>query len=155
VRPAEGTLTADERSMAMLAHLLTIFATFFAPLAIYFAKRHESRFVAFHALQALLWQGVVVASFFPPIFVFMFMTGIGIPESSPAARNSLAPPSEVVFAVLVAWGLLMLLGLVNLACTVYMAARAHSGHWSRYPGVGALVERYSSGDTRNHRRNAR
>ena len=45
----------DECVIAMLAHVLMIFSWFWAPLIIYFAKR-DSRFVAFHALQALYWQ---------------------------------------------------------------------------------------------------
>jgi uncharacterized membrane protein len=37
----------------MLAHLLQFFAGFIPPLVIYLVKRN-SRFVAFHAMQALL-----------------------------------------------------------------------------------------------------
>ncbi len=56
--------TPDERTTAMLAHVLTIFAGFIAPLIIYLAKRRDSRFVAFHAMQALLWHLWMLALYF-------------------------------------------------------------------------------------------
>jgi uncharacterized Tic20 family protein len=45
----------DERTTAMLARLLMIFTWFIGPLILYLVKR-ESRFVAFHSLQALIFQ---------------------------------------------------------------------------------------------------
>ena len=47
--------TQDERTMATLAHVLQVVGWFIAPLIIFFIKR-ESRFVAFHALQAIFLQ---------------------------------------------------------------------------------------------------
>lgn len=61
-QPAEPS--HDERTSAMLAHVLSIFTGFVGPSVIYFAKRRESRFVAFHAKQAMLWHlGLFVAMF--------------------------------------------------------------------------------------------
>ena len=47
--------TSDETTSALLAHVLQIFTWWIGPLAIYLAKR-DSKFVSFHAMQALLWQ---------------------------------------------------------------------------------------------------
>ena len=47
--------TPDERSMATLAHALQPIGSWIAPLVIFIIRR-QSRFVAFHALQALLLQ---------------------------------------------------------------------------------------------------
>jgi uncharacterized membrane protein len=49
--------SADERSLASLAHALQIVGSFIAPLIIFLIRR-DSKFVAFHALQALLLQVV-------------------------------------------------------------------------------------------------
>lgn len=70
--------THDERTMAMLAHVLSIFAGFVAPLVIYFVKRRESRFVAFHALQAIFWHLTMMIAMFGTFIVFaagMFASG--------------------------------------------------------------------------------
>src|SRR5437016_5088910 len=57
----------DEKLLAALAHVLPLVGAFVVgPLVIYVLKRHESRFVAFHALQAMAWQLVwcVLGTFF-------------------------------------------------------------------------------------------
>ncbi len=71
----------DERSFAMLAHALQIVGWFIAPLVIFLVRR-ESRFVAFHALQALLFQiaymvlmGILFAGMFAAMFLSMPMEG--------------------------------------------------------------------------------
>lgn len=53
----DGTcLVRDDRTMAMLAHVLMIVTGFIGPLILYFIKKDESRFVAFHSLQALYFS---------------------------------------------------------------------------------------------------
>jgi len=54
--------SADERSLASLAHALQIVGWFIAPLIIFLIRR-DSKFVAFHALQALLLQIVYMIMF--------------------------------------------------------------------------------------------
>src|SRR5262245_61665007 len=61
--------TQDERTMATLAHALQIIGSWIAPLVIFLIRR-ESRFVAFHALQALLLQILHVIAIV--IFVFVW-----------------------------------------------------------------------------------
>src|SRR3954469_4856066 len=64
---SEG-LTSDERMWAMLSHGLAVAGHVFSastlcwlgPLIIWLTKRQTSRFVAFHALQSLLWQLVIM-----------------------------------------------------------------------------------------------
>ena len=49
------TPSKDACTMAMLAHLLSIFTGFLGPLILYLIKKDEDRFIAFHSLQALYW----------------------------------------------------------------------------------------------------
>jgi len=55
VPPPNLELTQDEKAYAGLAHALMISTWWIGPLVIFLMKR-SSRFVSFHALQALLWQ---------------------------------------------------------------------------------------------------
>jgi len=48
--------TKSERMGAAIAHAGTVFAWFLAPLLVYMVKRGESKYVEFHAMQALLWS---------------------------------------------------------------------------------------------------
>ena len=49
--------------MAMLAYILGIFTGFIGPLVLWLIKKDQSKFVAFHALQALLLHAIVVIGY--------------------------------------------------------------------------------------------
>lgn len=142
--PQQGP-TSDERSMAILAHVLSIFSSFVAPLIIYLMKRKESRFVGFHALQALVWHvGFMVAWFGISIaFLVAMVSGAvqfpGPPRAGAQGGVPFPPLSLGFFAV---WFAMMLLWFVNIGFSVYLAIRSGTGKWSHYPLVGALVQRF-------------
>jgi len=48
--------TSDEKTMAILAHVLTLVAWFIPPLIIYILKKDESAFVTQHAKESLNFQ---------------------------------------------------------------------------------------------------
>ncbi len=48
--------TSDERTMAILSHVLTLVAGVFAPLVIYLIKKDESEYVTRHAKESLNFQ---------------------------------------------------------------------------------------------------
>ncbi len=142
--PAEPT--QHERTTAMLAHVLSTFAGFIAPLVIYIAKRRESRFVAFHALQALFWHLSMFVTMFGVMIVFfvsMFVSGaMNHPFPPPGAGHAAGFPPPAVFLLMFAiWGLMMMSWFVNLGFTVYVGVQSHAGRWTRYPLVGGLVAR--------------
>ena len=55
--------SSSERLAAVIAHVGTWFGWFLVPLCVYLIKRGESRYVEFHAMQALLWSvfGTIVS----------------------------------------------------------------------------------------------
>jgi|SRR5579859_1315751 len=140
--------TSDERTTAMLAHVLTIFAGFIASGVIYLAKRRDSRFIAFHALQAVLWHlwmFVVFFVAFAGFFVLMFATvGFGhSPTHAPPGHDAPPPPAFFIgfFGFFGIWLVMMLSWAVNVGFCVYVAVQASSGRWTRYPLVGSLARR--------------
>ena len=48
--------TSDEKTLALLAHVLTFVAPILAPLIIYLVKKDESGYVAYHAKESLNFQ---------------------------------------------------------------------------------------------------
>jgi|SRR4051794_17144717 uncharacterized Tic20 family protein len=48
--------TSDEKTMALLAHVLTFIFPILAPLIIYLVKKDESSFIAYHAKESLNFQ---------------------------------------------------------------------------------------------------
>ena len=65
--------SSDEKTMAILAHALTIVVGFIAPLIIYLIKKDESSFIAHHARESLNFQITIFI-----IIVALFITVIGI-----------------------------------------------------------------------------
>jgi len=133
--------TRDDRSMAMLAHVLSAFSGFIGPLVIFFVKRRESRFVAFHALQALFWHLLLMVTMFGSIIVFagiMIGSAIGHGHEPPSHG---APPPAFFFGFFGIWALMMLSWLANMGFTIYLGIQANAGRWTRYPIVGSLVAR--------------
>jgi len=98
--------TSDEKTMAMLAHILMLVFGFIPPLVIWLIKKDESKFVADNAKEALnfiitLCIGYIVAFFL--IFIF-----IGIL-------------------------LFVLLGLVQLVLVIIATIKTSEGKIYRYP----------------------
>jgi len=114
-------LTADERLWAMLAHLfallgyLVLLGQYIAPLVIYLVYRDRSRFVAFHALQALYFQLALLV-----LWAMVYVAGI------------------------LTCGLGFLLAIVptvlNLVFVLIAAIRANNGEWYELPLVGAMAK---------------
>jgi uncharacterized protein len=127
--------TQDEKTMAMLAHVLQIFTWWIGPVVIFVVKQ-DSKFVRFHALQALLWQvGLVVfwmigmAVWFAAIFSTIFSAAGRTPPNQ-------APP----VAMFVGFGLIWLLFLAgylsNIVFGIVFGIKAGRGEWACYPLVG-------------------
>ena len=65
--------TSDEKTMAILSHILCLVAGFIAPLVIYLIKKDESPYVRDHAKESLNFQ---ITMFI--IYVVLIITIIGI-----------------------------------------------------------------------------
>jgi hypothetical protein len=65
--------SSDDKTMALLSHILTIVAGFIAPLIIYLIKKDQSEFVAYHAKESLNFQITVFI-----IAIALIITIIGI-----------------------------------------------------------------------------
>ena len=118
--------TEDERNFAMLAEVLQLFAGFIPPLVIYFVKRN-SRFVAFHALQALFWQIAYFVIIMLGMVIF-FVSIIGtIAHQFPKGMTNNAPPAGLFLGMGAFWLVFMIGWLVNLILAIYYGIKAHQG----------------------------
>jgi uncharacterized Tic20 family protein len=124
----------EERSMATLAHILQVVGWWVAPLIIFLIKR-ESRFVSFHALQALLLQIAymfLTFTFMGLWFVFFFL----MVAQHPATHGS-PPPAMFVLFPLVWLGFIAAWSVMLVIAIVY-AIKAGRGEWAEYPLLGRL-----------------
>lgn len=102
--------TSDEKTMAVLSHILTIVAPILAPLIIYLIKKNESRFVESHAKESLNFQITVAI-----IIIILFITIIGI---------------------LIAW----IVGIISLVLVIIATIRASEGKLYKYPFSIRLIK---------------
>ena len=100
------TPTSDERTLAILAHILTIVSSFIAPLVIYLLKKDESAFVSEHAKESLNFQITM-------FILFMI--------------------SFILMLVLIGFLLIWLLSIANLVLVVIATIKANENKMYRYP----------------------
>lgn len=102
--------TQDEKTVAMLAHLLTFVSSILAPLIIYLVKKDESQFVATHAKESLNFQITMVI-----ISIGLAITIIGL------------------FLIWAVW-------VFALVCVIIATIRANEGKIYRYPFTWRLIK---------------
>lgn len=113
------TLTADEKTWAMASHALTfVEGGVIGPLAVYLLKKDESEFIAFHALQSLLFG----------LFWAVFATVI------------ILPLTLCTFG-LGAFGIFFVVPFY-LGFEVVAVLKANEGEWYRLPIVGDIAARH-------------
>jgi len=134
---SEVAKTSDERTMATPAHALQLIGGWIAPLIIFFIKR-DSRFVSFHALQALLLQSayfVLMMVVMVAVFVALIV-GVAI-QQQPDQHASLPPVFLILFPIF--WLGMMGWWVFVLVITIVYGIKAGRGEWADYPLVGRLA----------------
>jgi len=71
---ALAEISQDERTLALLAHLSVLVLAIIGPLIIFLVKKDESEYVAFHALQALVYQAVTMVVVMTVMTVVLLVT---------------------------------------------------------------------------------
>ncbi|MCC7526708.1 MAG: DUF4870 domain-containing protein [Chitinophagaceae bacterium] len=102
--------TSDEKTLAILSHILTLVAWLIAPLVIYLIKKDESPFVAAHAKESLNFQITVAL-----VCIVLAITLIGI---------------------LLIW----LVGVFALILVIVATIKANDGRLYRYPFTLRLIK---------------
>jgi len=127
----------DDRSNALLLHILAIFSGFLAPLVFFIIKR-DSLFVKFHSLQALIWYAAYMVVFVAGMmitFSIMFYTLAQNPHPAPGE----APPLALfgIFGFVWLWG--MGGWVVNVILGSIYGIKSNQGEWACYPLIGKFV----------------
>jgi uncharacterized Tic20 family protein len=111
--------TSDEKSMAMLCHLLGILTGFLGPLILWIVKKDSSPFIDHHGREALNFQFTVLLAMFllvSTMIVLMFIL-VGF----------------LLFPVII------LVSIEALVLEIIACVAASNGEWHRYPFCLRLV----------------
>ena len=112
-------VTPEDKSLAMLCHLLGIFTGFIGPLIVWLVKKDQSAFIAHHGRESLNFQLTVMLIMFcltSATFILMFV---------------------VVGIVLVP--VLFVVPILALVAEIMAAVAAQNGEWYRYPWCIRMV----------------
>jgi uncharacterized Tic20 family protein len=105
--------TEDDRTMAMLCHLLSIFTGFIGPLVIWLVKKDSSRFVDHHGRESLNFQlTVLLASICLGALAFVLM---------------------FIFVGILLIPVIMAISVLALVAEIMACLAANRGEWHRYP----------------------
>ncbi|AYD46863.1 DUF4870 domain-containing protein [Arachidicoccus soli] len=94
---------SDEKTLGLLAHIITLISTFIGPLIIFLVKKDESAFVTHHAKESLNFQITMAL-----LSIILFISIIGI---------------------LLLW----IVGILTLVLVIVATIRASEGKLYRYP----------------------
>ena len=127
--------TQDEKTMAMLAHILQIFTWWIGPLVIFLVKQ-DSKFVRFHALQALLWQiALMVLGMIGVCLWFAVILSTVFSSAGRAAPNQ-APPLALFVGMGTIWLGFIAVYFLNILLGILFGIKAGRGEWASYPLLG-------------------
>jgi len=127
-------LTQDEKAYAGLAHALMTCTWWIGPLVIYLTKK-ESRFVRFHAMQALFWQIVFTFGYFVGLAAFVAVM-IATVAMQPQNVPNQPFPIAVFIVMPIFWLFIMAAWAITLILAIMYALKAMRGEWAAYPVLG-------------------
>jgi len=137
--PAE--VSQDEKAYAGLAHALMISTWWIGPLIIYLIRR-ESRFVSFHALQALFWRIVfTVLNIMGMVVFFAVMLSSVLSASHGNAPQSDSPPVLLFIMFPIFWLVMMGGYAISMTLGIVYCLKAMRGEWAGYPLIGSWARR--------------
>lgn len=121
--------------MALLVYILGIFSGFLAPLIFFLVKR-DSKFVSFHALQALAWHVIYFVCIFGAMMVFI----ISMIASGGFRSHAPSDPPWAFFGFFgFFWLAAMAGGILNIVLGVLFGIKAHKGEWARFALLGDWI----------------
>jgi uncharacterized Tic20 family protein len=140
-------LSQDERIMAALAHItiLVPFMGVIAPIFIWVTQKEKSQYAGFQALQAVVFQLLLVLAWFIGIgcymgsFIFSFIGMAGFSAIDAPGQNFGVLAVLVPFIV---FGLIILTAFVFIIYGIIAAIKTLHGKAFRYAIIGNRVERF-------------
>ena len=136
--------TSDEKVFAALAHA-SVILSFFGPIGatiVWVFQRNKSKYVRYHALQAMGYQALTFWAWFISVFVFAFgVIGISFITTFLTSESSVLPPEAIFFIqpiimliIFGMWGLMFLIGFIG-------AVFCMLGKDFNYPILGNWLQR--------------
>lgn len=130
----------EERMQGMFSHLSIFFGGIILPIIFWAINKDKSKFVSFHALQALFFH-IAYAVLIVGFIMIMIIGGVGVGLlSSGLHAGARGGPSVLFIIVMVAFYLFIFLTALGvIGFSIYMAIKTYNGELKKYPVIGNIV----------------
>lgn len=137
---------SDEKLLALFSHLSIFFGGIVLPIIFWAINKDKSRFVRFHALQAIFFHiaylAIVIA-----VVIIMVLVGIGLGVLSAGTFAAGKDGSLfLLFALIIFYGFIFLSMFVFFGYGIYVGVKSYKGELRRYPVIGKIIYEKVYGD---------
>ncbi len=139
----QAPTTPDERTMALLAHVLQLVGGFIGPLVIFLIRKDQAPFVRFHALQALIWQLILLVTGLVVIGTMVALMVSSIIASGGMQHAPAQPPAGFLLGMAIIYPYSFCVGALNLVLAIVYGLKANKGEWAEYPIIGAWARSWA------------
>lgn len=139
-----GSYTNEEKLFALLCHLSVFIGGVFLPIILWATQKDKSKFVAFHALQAIFYQLSCIVIYVIFIFVFIFFY-MFLSVGAGALFFGLSPDFAPLVTILIVIGSIIFYAAIFIAIfgfmgyAIYVGIKAHQGELRKYPFIGDII----------------
>lgn len=133
-----GEISQEEKLISLLSHLSLFFGGVILPFIMWIVYRDKSKFVRFHALQAL-WFQILYIALLVVLVIVVAVLGIltGLITESGSTRQS--PSAVGIIFIFLMYGGMMLCILGAYAYSVYVGVKAYQGELKKYFLIGKII----------------
>lgn len=114
------SVAPEDKTLGLVAYVLAIFTSWIGPLILWLVKKDQSKFIGYHALQALMLMGGATV-----LYIVI---------------NILTVALHLGFIGFIVEGVI---GLIALALNIMAAIAASKGEWYEMPVVGAYARKFA------------
>ncbi len=141
--PEESIIQGDEKMLALFSHLSLFLGGIILPIIFWATNKDKSKFVTFHALQALWFHIAYIALILVFVFGFVIIAiigGVGM-STFAGATGSKEMPIFFIIAIVGFYAMLFAIVIGTICYSVYMGIKSYKGELCRYPIIGKKVYR--------------
>jgi hypothetical protein len=136
----------DEKILALFSHLSIFLGGIVLPIIFWAINKDKSRFVRFHALQAIFFHIAYVAIIIAVVIIMAFI-GIGLGILSAGTFAAGKDGSLIfVFAMIIFYGLIFISIFIFIGYGIYVGVKSYKGELKRYPVIGKIIYEKVYGD---------
>ena len=131
--------SSEEKILALFSHLSIFMGGIILPIIFWAINRDKSRFVRYHAMQAVFFHIAFIVLIIALIIIMVvFSIGMGIISDGTFAAGKNG--SAFIFVALFAFYALFFLAMfLFIGYGIYVGVKSYKGELTRYPVIGRYV----------------